>query len=475
MEEATTMTMTPPATTIGATRRKTIGMLSSMAALGATGVLAACGAGDNRAGTALDAKTPAKVRYLTWWALERTTTIDDWKSGLKEEWPNITVDTEHITLGDYNTKFQVMLSSGTPPDVVLQNSHAQTRWYDAGAHLDMTSMLARDKINLARDYALMGTEIWCGKTYALPMDADPNAVFYNKTLLQKAGIRDPWADGKGDWTLDEMIDMARRVTQDTDRDGKVDQWGIAWAYTHPSHVAQFIWTKGGDVADFNGMKYILDQAASMEGHQQIYNWLVRDRLIISNTEASEIQRQYTKTNPFRTGRVAFHVRAVADVRQNAREIGDSFEWDVLPFPKFNASRPGIPLVSGNPHSVVKESKVAEAAYQWAKHIAGPKGQEVLARTQSLPALKSKQQVFLTTPPNHVKVFQDVYNKPYGIHFRHHFTNDSWAIYSTAINKIYGGEAPLQGALQEANRQMNDTVKIGDCAPYRGMTIPIRPK
>ncbi|HXI18315.1 MAG TPA: extracellular solute-binding protein [Chloroflexota bacterium] len=459
------------------TRRKLVGLLGSGAS-GAlvTGALVACGVG-SQAGTEkpLDKKVVANVRYLTWWPLDRAGTIDTWKAGLKEDFPNINVEAEIIALGDYNTKFQVALSSGTAPDVVLQNSHAQTRWYDAGAHLDLTSLLARDKINLQRDYALMGTELWCGKTYALPMDADPNAVFYNKTMLQKAGIKDPWADGKGDWTVEDMIDMARKVTQDTDRDGKIDQWGIAWAYTAVSHVAQFIWTRGGDVADFGNMKYSLDAAASMEAHQQVYNWLAKDKLIISNAEVADIQRQYNKTNPFRTGKVAFHVRAVADVRQNAREIGTEFEWDVLPFPKMASGKPGIPLVSGNPHSVVTESKVQEAAYQWAKHIAGAKGQDVLARTQSLPALKSKQEVFLTTPPAHVKVFQDVYNKPYGIHFRHHFTNDSWDIYGTAINKIYAGEAPLQAGLQEANRQMNDKIKIGQCSPYKGMAIPIKPK
>jgi multiple sugar transport system substrate-binding protein len=358
---------------------------------------------------------------------------------------------------------------------VLQNSHAQTRWYDAGVHLDLTQLLARDKINLQRDYALMGTEVWCGKTYALPMDADANAVFYNKTLLLKNGLRDPWADGKGDWTLDEMIEMSRKVTQDTDRDGKIDQWGIAWAYTHPSHVAQFVWTRGADIADFGNMKYTLDQPASLDAHQQVYNWLVKDKLIVTNADTTAIQQQYNRTNPFRTGRVAFHVRAVADVRQNAREIGDSFEWDVLPFPKLNGSKPGIPLVSGNPNSVVKESKVPEAAYLWAKHIAGAKGQDVLARTQSLPALKSRQEVFLTTPPNHVKVFQDVYNKPYGIHFRHHFTNDAWDVYAEQVNKIYNGDTPLQAGLQEASRLMNDKIKYGDCQPYKGMAIPIKPK
>lgn len=456
-------------------RRRLVAGAAGVGAAGVAGVLAGCGMPGQESGKPLDTQVASTVRYLTWWPLDRAGTIDDWKNGLKADWPNIKVESEVIVLGDYNTKFQVAIAAGTPPDAVLQNSHAQTRWYDGGVHLDLTTLLARDKINLQRDYALMGTEMWCGKTYALPMDADANAVFYNKTMLQKAGIKDPWADGKGDWTLDDMIDMARKVTMDTDRDGKVDQWGIAWAYTHPSHVAQFVWTRGGDVADFNGMKYILDQPASMDAHQQIYNWLVKDHLIISNAETADIQKAYNKTNPFRTGRVAFHVRAVADVRQNAREIGDSFDWDVLPFPKASNTKPGIPLVSGNPHSVVKDSKVQEAAYQWIRHIAGPKGQEVLGLTQSLPALKSKQEVFLKTPPNHVKTFQEVYNKPYGIHFRHHFTNDSWDIYAKIVNAIYAGETPLQAGLQDANKQMNDKIQYGQCAPYKGMAIPIKPK
>ena len=67
------------------------------------------------------------------------------------------------------------------------------------------------------------------------------------------------------------------------------------------------------------------------------------------------------------------------------------------------------------------------------------------------------------------------NKPYGIHFRHHFTNDSWNIYARQFETALTGGAPLVGAIQETNRLMNETVKYGDCQPYKGMTHPIQPK
>ena len=58
------------------------------------------------------------------------------------------------------------LASEAPvaPTADLGLAFAQTRWYDAGAHLDLAPLLARDRINLQRDYALMGIEVWCGKT-----------------------------------------------------------------------------------------------------------------------------------------------------------------------------------------------------------------------------------------------------------------------------------------------------------------------
>ncbi|MGH2350859.1 MAG: extracellular solute-binding protein [Chloroflexota bacterium] len=425
-------------------------------------------------------QAPATLRYLHWWpSITRFGAFEAWRTAFREAWPNVDVVMEEISLGEFNTKFQVMLSSGTAPDVVLQNSHAQTRWYDAGAHLDVGPLLARDKINLRRDYALMGTELWCEKTYALPVHADPNAIFYNKTLLQQAGIADPWESGlvdRGEWTLDAMAEMGRRVSQDLDRDGTLDQGGFWMSYSRTSYIGQIAWTMGGDVTDFRQMRYILDSPISLQAHQRFYDWVVTDRSALTGADASRLAQGATGRDAFSAGKVAFRNRAVPDVATYRDTIGDAFEWDILPFPGLGSGRPGAPLVAGDPNSVVKEIKEPELAYQFAKLIATARGQDVVAQKLSLPALKSKQAAYLKqyTPPAHVKVFADVYTKPYGIHFRHHLTNDSWAIYAKTMGQILAGEAPLTGALQEANRLMNESVQYGDCQPYQGISHPIRP-
>jgi ABC-type glycerol-3-phosphate transport system substrate-binding protein len=188
----------------------------------------------------------------------------------------VQLDPELVTAKEYPTRFQTVLAAGTPPDVVLSRHEVQTRWYDAGVHLDMTNLVARDEIKLRRDYALRGTELWCGKTFGLPMNADANAVFCNKTLLARLGLKDPWSINKGDWTLDDLATLAKQATQDADRDGANDQCGLWMEYTPPSHIGQFVWTRGGDIADLQQMRYTLDNPSSSDAIKRGVDPILKD-------------------------------------------------------------------------------------------------------------------------------------------------------------------------------------------------------
>lgn len=369
-------------------RRRVLAQAAARATL-----LAACGLPGQTAPAAALKDQAVTVRYLTWYGADRRPTTDAWVKAFNEEWPKVKVDVEELVLADFPTKFQTQLAGGTPPDLVVADSHAQSKWFDTGVHLDLAPLLARDKINLNRDYALVGIEQWCGKVYFVPFFADSNAWFYNKTMLQKAGIRDPWADGKGDWTLDDLYTMAKKVTQDLDGDGVSDQWGI-WLGWGVSETAPWTWTRGGDIADLQKMQYTVDSPASLEGHRQLYDWLLKDRIVLPQAEQARITQANPGRDPFSAGKVAFRLRAVNDVALYQRTVAGAFEWDCLMFPKVDAKRPGVGLAAGSGHSVVKDSKVPEHAYQLLRSVSTDKGQEIMAQTLGLPALKSKQESWL---------------------------------------------------------------------------------
>ena len=68
-----------------------------------------------------------------------------------------------------------------------------------------------------------------GKVYGFATDISGGAgIFYNRAILKKEGITDPHELlDKGEWTWDAFLDIAKKVTKDTDGDGKLDQYGVA--------------------------------------------------------------------------------------------------------------------------------------------------------------------------------------------------------------------------------------------------------
>ena len=455
-------------------------LLSRPALIASAVGLAACGVPGAQSGPPAGLKDQtATVRYMTWYGADRLPTTQAWIKAYNEEYPKVKVEIEELVLADVPAKFQTQLAGGTPPDLILADSHAQTKWFDSGAHLDMTQFLARDRINLDRDYAQVGIEHWCGKVYFIPFFADSNAIFYNKTMLQQAGVKDPWADGKGDWTIDDLYTAAKAVTRDLNGDGQLDQWGLSAAFGI-SEAGPFTWTRGGDVADLQAMKYTVDSPIAIEGHKQLYDWLLKDRIIPTSADTTRVTQANPGLNIFSAGKVAFHMRAVNDVELFQRTVKDAFEWDCLMFPKIG-SRLGVNLAAGTGHSIIKESKVPEHAWQLTRVISTDKGQEIMGTMLGLPALKSKQEVWLKArqqagrSPAHPKVWLDVFTRPYGVHFRHHTTREVQSIYGTHMNPVRAGTAQLEPQLREANRLMNLELKYGDCQPYKGIVHPIQPK
>jgi multiple sugar transport system substrate-binding protein len=458
---------------MGMTRRA---LLRPAGAAGSAVALTACGAGAlpgaGGAGTSGRDAPEVSLRYMVW--------LPEWGQGIgplaerlrAEKRIVLTTEVANVGVTQWAEKLQTLFAGDAAPDAIQGRANVDPLFQDGGQFLDLSPYVARDKLKIdAASYALSGTERWCGKYYSLPHWADPNAIFYNKSLLKQVGARDPWDDLKGDWTLDHLVELARATTRDADGDGKPDTWGIQWNYAHPSHVAMLAWTLGGDVADFQTQKYTLDSALSIEAHRQLQQWLTRDRLLLPLDEVAAIQKS-AGLEPFQAGRVAFQVRAVSDVLRNAKAIGSSFEWDVIHLPKSGA-RNGVPLAAGHGQVAAATTKQRDRTWDLLRTLVEPPAQEFFA-TINMPALKSTFGSFLKPPPAHVRVFADTYTRPYGIHFRHDNTSQTWDLYATEGRKIVEGTAVLGQGLTELNRRMNDLVKFGACQPYQGFKHPVQP-
>jgi ABC-type glycerol-3-phosphate transport system substrate-binding protein len=109
--------------------------------------------------------------------------------------PDITVQISQYDVNDYFTKLTAGFVAGNAPDA-FQNSPQYFEQY-ANQHqlMPLNSFISASKLNL-NQYSV-GVSMWQykdGKQYALPMDWASAGIFYNKTMLTKAGFTQQQVD-----------------------------------------------------------------------------------------------------------------------------------------------------------------------------------------------------------------------------------------------------------------------------------------
>jgi ABC-type glycerol-3-phosphate transport system substrate-binding protein len=90
--------------------------------------------------------------------------------------------------------------------------------------------------------------LWGGKKYGLfaGSEVPMGGLWYNKTLLRRANLEDPASlVAKNQWTWDKFLDMCKKLTVDTNKDGITDQWGYYDVYLFENAII----TNGGKFVD----------------------------------------------------------------------------------------------------------------------------------------------------------------------------------------------------------------------------------
>ncbi len=424
------------------------------------------------ANTGATVKQPVEVVFNTWW-----TPLQDAFTVLVKEFqdanPGVTIKTQ-FGGDDYTTKMEAGLVAGGFGDAATSDNGVQTKYMSAGQHYDMTDNLKQDNINLRANYALGGIEIWGGKVLNLPMDNDDRAVYYNKTMIKAAGAKDPWDDLHGNWTLDDMYEIAKLCTK-KDSSGKITQYGFQVAYTDTEDQEPYIWSMGGNYANWDTGKYNYLDPGVVKWLELMYKWATQDKILITTDVIASLQGSAT-ANPFRGGLVAMYHRASYDSTINEKEIGSKFEWDAAPSPKPGSYNTGLPTgVAGstvNPNFVPKLAANPMWGYKWIAFLAGDRAETLYAQKKTMfVANKAAWKTYQDTPPpKHAGSFcYYAFSRPYGYHYYSDIMNE--VMYSTVqpeLDKAFLGKQTVKEALTTAQKKI-DT--LGKSQSYSGEGSP----
>ena len=194
-------------------RRAAAALLCATLALG----LGACSGGSKD-------KSAQAGKMYTWVSNESDRA--QWETfvkGVQETDSNFKLDIEGPSFQDYWTKIKTRMSSADAPCIVTTQA---ARAQELGELLTPLDDLAKEAgLDLTRyNQAMMQGMTVDGKVRAIPYDAEPLLLFYNKTMFAQAGLKEPGVD----YTYEQFLSDAKALTK-----GGVQGFAVAPDISYP--------------------------------------------------------------------------------------------------------------------------------------------------------------------------------------------------------------------------------------------------
>ncbi len=180
---------------------------------------------------------------------------------------DIEVESNPMPWDVFYQKLLTSVSSGNGPDIVGMDSMQMSKYAHSGVLQpvdDFYSGSSASPVAAKLVKSAVQASKFDGKNYGVPMETAPLMLYWNKALFKKAGL-DP---DRPPTTLAQFERAAAKLSKDTDKDGKPDQYAIAVAdhETIPMFPV-LMWGSGGGVVSQDGKKATLDDAATVSAVQ----------------------------------------------------------------------------------------------------------------------------------------------------------------------------------------------------------------
>ncbi|WP_116116292.1 extracellular solute-binding protein [Austwickia chelonae] len=216
----------------------------------------ACGGGNSGSGGSGSSAKAGDIKgELTWWDTSDATNegpaykelIDEFQ----KKYPNVKINYQSVPFAEAQNKFKTAAAAKSGAPDIFRSDVAWVPELASLGYLYKLNGTALDKDTGDFLEAARGSTQWNNGTYGVPQVTDTLALFYNKKLLQEAGVEAPK-------TWEEMKTAAATVKTKTGKDG---------AYLNPVgyYTLPFIYGEGGDLLDTSAKKITANSTESVAG------------------------------------------------------------------------------------------------------------------------------------------------------------------------------------------------------------------
>jgi multiple sugar transport system substrate-binding protein len=314
-----------------------------------------------------------------------------------------------------DTKIKNAIRSGNAPDVVSSFTSAEVGVYcGTGAWVDLAPYLKKDKIDLTQfpKPSLYYTQ-YKGKRCALPLLADSYGLYYNKTLLKKAGLTRPPK------TMSELTAYAKKLTKRGNGGSiKVAGFDPFWGfYSNFNDMSNFAPSFGAKYLNDKG-KAVLSQRFAwsklLRWQKKLVDWYGYDKLVRFQAGLGD---EFSASNAFEVGKVAM----ILDGEWRVAFIKDehpSLNYGTAPMP-VDDDHPelyGGGSVNGTIIGIPKGGKHDDEAWALVKYLTT--NDHALARfsnaIRNVPSTRTSAKSPELKPDKRFATFVKIFNNPHSL-------------------------------------------------------------
>lgn len=294
--------------------------------------------------------------------------------GFKTDNPNIKVEVDETPWSDFKTKLKMQIAAGNAPDVFMTDSGYATTLGGMGAAADLSQRISSDLNREDYTSALDIINDGNGKVWGVTHSLASAAVLYNKTLFDEYNVAYP----EENWTFQDMLDIAQKLTKDTNNDGVTDIYGLSSGGNMTTGWLPFILAAGGAPIDETQTKSLFADPKTLEGLKQYYATVNVSKISPSNTW---ITSSGNVSSAFYNGKIAMVIDLWATTNAINKNAPEGFSYDAQVMPVgWNGKRSCIYV----PNQWVIYSKAGEnqqdAAWKWIQYFLSEKSQDIVANS-----------------------------------------------------------------------------------------------
>lgn len=288
--------------------------------------------------------------------------------------PEIQVQEITVEIGKYFQKLLTMMAGHSAPDVIYLLNPFIYKFASRDSLLDLKPLIEKDGIDMKQFIPqVVKISKYNDRIYGFPLYHSTMVLHYNKDMFDKEGI--PYPDESWDW--EKFLEAAKRLTKDTDRDGRIDQYGFIAFPNNWDHFAPFIFQNGGTFGE-DGYFYT-GPAGDIEASAEAVQFYVDLMYKYKVAPTGHTYKQIDQITFFASGRGAMLISGLWAAVEFKRKVTD-FNWDITVVPHHKQRGTTFYFTVA---AIPKQSKKQEAAWELIKFLNK-------ARERSIPSYVSEE-------------------------------------------------------------------------------------